>query len=296
MYFQKKRNQCAKCHVKFVCMELLKYHKENNHSMSTKSQKNSSGIECKLRYIGFKSRRGLQNHEQKMHADDSEFLNKDITAEDLKFDCKECDKKFVSKPILKNQIERHRLENYEFLRDKTYHSESKMFVCTLCHTKLPSFRGIVTHALYIHGEDIKLFEQDISEEDLVFQCNSCELKFVNELSLYYHNSKCHDLDVEKKHYKLCVVNFKTDNGFLHHKYKIHKLELNALSKNYTSSDMVFKCTICPKKCATQLSLDYHITNTHSKSNGKPKIKVKVEHFEKYCQLCYILYKEPRYIT
>ena len=63
--------------------------------MSTKSQKNSSGIECKLRYIGFKSRRGLQNHEQKMHADDSEFLNKDITAEDLKFDCKECDKKFI---------------------------------------------------------------------------------------------------------------------------------------------------------------------------------------------------------
>ena len=61
--------------------------------------------------------------------------------------------------------------------------------------------------------------------------------------------------------------------------------------------MIYSCQTCDKKCATEKALEYHHTRNHYTRNQKSskKIKIKLENIEKYCQLCYVLYKEPKYL-
>ena len=98
--------------------------------------------------------------------------------------------------------------------------------------------------------------------------------------------------MDETYCKLCDVHFKKCIGFLQHKSKVHGKELEAFSKNYMESDLVYRCRFCQKRYATQMSVNYHVSKRHYKLKQK-KLKMKVENIEKYCQLCYIVYKNPK---
>ena len=89
---------------------------------------------------------------------------------------------------------------------------------------------------------------------------------------------------------------------MQHQYKIHKLELAAFKRDYEEKDFIYKCNSCDKSFVTEVSLNYHYARKHKlmkmrKHPGKKikNIEIKVENQERYCQLCYIMYKEPKYL-
>ena len=47
--------------------------------------------------------------------------------------------------------------------------------------------------------------------------------------------------MDETYCKLCDVHFKKCIGFLQHKSKVHGKELEAFSKNYMESDLVYRC-------------------------------------------------------
>ena len=100
--------------------------------------------------------------------------------------------------------------------------------------------------------------------------------------------------MDETYCKLCDVHFKKCIGFLQHKSKVHGKELEAFSKNYMESDLVYRCRFCQKRYATQMSVNYHVSKRHYKLKQK-KLKMKVENIEKYCQLCCIVYKNPKFL-
>ena len=42
----------------------------------------------------------MWTHQTKIHLDEAEFFNRDLTDHDLKFECKNCDKRFLTKKIV----------------------------------------------------------------------------------------------------------------------------------------------------------------------------------------------------
>ena len=291
-------HQCEKYEVKFISEEILRYHNQNNHNV--RIEKSSRSTVCKLCYLTFTTRRSLQHHLRKVHVNDADYFERDLTDEDLKFKCQICSKKFVSQPLLKSHLGRHKLEKYECLRDKAYDPASKMYMCKLCHIPTQYFRNYVAHISYIHKGEISLFERQIDDEELIFSCNGCELKFIDEMSWDHHNTHQHET-IKLKHCKLCNINFKTNNGYLQHKYKVHQYELEVFKRNIShnslwlrhikvlhKSDMdllnseeeyplTFSCHICDKKFVKEHILRYHVTYKHKGDADN----------QSYCQLCYV---------
>ena len=287
--------ECDKCSLKFLSSNILKYHDEKSHNLSKK--KSSSKIikenikECKLCYVKFKKNSYLLSHQKNKHKNESEFLEKEITSSDLVHNCNQCEKKFVAASLLKSHSNQHKTESFEFLRKEVFDNKDKIFRCKLCYLEVKYFRDLVGHLSRFHRDDTELLKQDIQAKDLVHECSECDLKFVNEVFLDLHNFKNHTSGDSNTYCKLCCVNFKTDNGFLLHRFTIHKNELTAFQKDYEEHDMMYNCMHCEKKCATEQSLNYHMARTHSKSNPIKKVKNR----EMYCQLCYVLYKDPKYL-
>ena len=63
---------------------------------------------CNLCYVNFKYNSKFKKHVEKVHKNDQEFLERDLTDEDLKFPCVKCDKKFVKEAILRNHLAFHK--------------------------------------------------------------------------------------------------------------------------------------------------------------------------------------------
>ena len=76
-------------------------HKSNSLKSGTRLKK---GKECNLCY---KKMKELNRHKEVMHAAEKEFLEREITEEDLKYDCTKCTYKFVSQAILNNHMKQH---------------------------------------------------------------------------------------------------------------------------------------------------------------------------------------------
>jgi len=146
---------------------------------------------------------------------------------------------------------------------------------------------------------MEAFDRDLCPEDMTYRCAKCNKGFLTQNTLDHH--------IHRKHYsksqilpysettvycKLCDLNFRSSGGFVQHRFKIHSLEMDAFKKDYTEKDMIYQCRICKKKVATDLSLKSHMSRKHYKNRKK---KVKLENQERYCQLCYIVYKKAYFL-
>ena len=102
----------------------------------------------------------------------------------------------------------------------------------------------------------------IEPSELLHSCEECDFKFLSLAFLECHSSRIHDQDAASNHCKLCDITYKTSNGLWHHKMKIHTLELEAFRKDYAENDLLFDCTACTRKFATQTTLDHHMSRKH----------------------------------
>merc|ERR1711970_451251 len=106
------------CELKFVNQNCVNIHKRIHYEKqgSPKIKKHK----CKLCYKIFENSDNLTKHESVHELSEREFLQRDITAEDLKYSCNVCDHKFVSSTLLKKHEECHESQKFAFLKDECF--------------------------------------------------------------------------------------------------------------------------------------------------------------------------------
>ena len=291
------------CHlcpgVKFLTQNILNIHLKLQHNLQTKSSKTSSksSFKCKLCYRNFTQSNYLKNHEESNHSKDKEFLERDITEDDLKFRCQECSQKFVSSHILSLHERNHKYETLQFLKKTAYNVKRKVYECCLCYSVYNKFHGLCDHVFAYHKDDLDYFKTPPQESDLRYQCPECELKFVSTNASIYHRIKTH-YPVTNLGCTLCDSQYKNSVGAFSHRFKVHGKELESFSLNLNEIERQLDCDSCHQKFYTAGSLENHSMRVHykKKSSKKKKLKrsasVNVEK-DKKCHLCYASFSRNR---
>ena len=280
-------HSCGDCGLKFSSSSILRF-----HSLYGRRECKTS---CKLCYKTFKHKANLRRHEDIMHKEESEYFNREIRDEDLKFICilNGCDKRFVSENLRRAHSRKH--------------DQPKS--CKLCYRAFKNIDNLRKHEQLIHKDDVDYLEREIEEEDLKFSCASeeCDKRFVSENVRKYH-ARQHDLaqleflrndtdakDPNSKNYKckLCLTKYKDYYTFLNHVKAFHKDDIDKLKNPINEKDLVHKCSQdnCDLRFVSEEILTFHMSKAHKKWK---RSKVKSENQERYCQLCFVLYKAPQF--
>ena len=142
---------CDICSEAFINKELLKRHREEHRDREDSRVKENV---CKLCSCKFTFSASLNNHVKKIHHDETEFLNKELTNEDLKSICFECGRKFVS-------------ENCKIYHKVKTHFAEKGSQCWFCQKTFKGSQGIFLHYWKRHKKDIEDEEKKNQFESFV---------------------------------------------------------------------------------------------------------------------------------
>ena len=294
--------QCQGCDLKFLTKSLLlkheKIHKlktQSTSSMPEKSSRSTSSVtkkssRCKLCYKIFKN---MTDHLTKGHRseEEREFIEREISEADLKYPCSECPRKFVTKSLLTKHFRIHKLEEIGFVKESCFVESLAEYRCILCYTQFKNGGHLLEHAVFTHQDEIHRFKDKPEPQDLKTSCPDCQLKFVSNNSLLYHQLRVHYVN-DSLYCRLCEVTFKNSTGLLSH-LKKHKDELELFRRTSEVEEKPFTCGTCDESYVSQVSLQYHSRKVHSmkikekeiKKSKKIKVRVKDISKAKKCFFC-----------
>ena len=294
---EKLKYSCDICELKFLSESVLKFHGSTHRERV-----------CHICYKK-RSKMNMRNHLEKMHKADEDYWFQDIPEEKLLFQCKECEKKFVSENALKVHSKVHLSQDFEKLKSECYNQQTQTFSCKLCYKNFNEFYNLLNHMSRIHRSLKELWSRKIETQELKYQCLRCEVKCYSQELLKMHqivhtqnqfgDLKKSSFDSATKRYicKLCHVSYKQVYNLSSHISTVHQTDAELFKKDITADDLVYECSEanCKKKFPSEPSLEYHRKLHSVKRVKSKKLKVKVESRERFCQLCYITYKKPHFL-
>ena len=228
--------------------------KENNGF-----QKKRKSYICKLCYSELSSSAVLEKHIQNVHKNESHFLDREITEEELKYDCTVCEKSFVTENCLKLHEVKH---------DRT---------CFFCPLELKDNDDFEKHALEVHGKK----DEPIGNEK--YKCMLCENIILK--SGMSHHRKTHSS--KKYQCKLCYKEYNKVN-LNQHIHNVHRsTEEIKFLKEGNKSDLKYDCTECELKFLTQTLLRTH-ERIHTPLAAARSYK-EVPKLPVTCNLCYTIF-------
>ena len=296
--------RCNSCENRYVTESSLKYHKSKFHKSYSKSKTvpySETTVYCKLCDLNFRSSGGFVQHKFKIHSLEMEAFTKDYTEADLMYQCQICKKKVATDLSLKSHMSRKHNKNKKKRKVKLENQER---YCQLCYIVYKKACFLEKHKKKVHANEMEAFDRDLRPEDMTNRCSKCKKGFLTQNTLDHHIHRKHSSRKYSKsqivpvsdstvYCKLCDLNFRSSGGFVQHQLKTHSLEMDAFNKDYTEEDLIYQCRLCKKKVATDLSLKSHMSRRHYKN--KKKLNVKLESRERYCKLCYIMYKKAYFL-
>jgi len=181
--------------------------------------------QCHVCNKQFTKRKNLLMHIRRVHRE-------------IMFSCENCDMKFVSEFNLKKHIKSHIEQVKENMLPRD---------CNICKKQFMKRSNLLEHFRRVHRE-------------VLFSCESCDMKFVSELSLKRH-VKSHEGN--RIHCQFCKKQFMKRSNLFEHFKRVHREDL-------------FSCESCDKKFVTEFSLKRHV-----KSHEGNRI---------HCQFCLTTFK------
>ena len=253
---------CNICLKEFHLQRALKSHLNKKHNASRKEEikrkfketcKSKNDVQCHLCY---KTPKNLPKHYIRSHKTDIMHIDKVIPKNKLKFDCKQCDFKFVSKNSLGIHLREHSYQEFNFLKELCFDKITKKLKCVLCYINFPSFSHIVRHVTGYHKSEIELVKSFPNTMKHVADCPECHEKFITDNSLFVHRILAH-YPMKNNFCTLCGVELKLRGAYIHRNL-YHKDELHALQKKFTENERKIKCTECGNMFFTKGSLRFHM--------------------------------------
>jgi len=273
----------------------------------------------------------LKRHEQTVHQDDQAALAlTSFTKQDLIHHCNMCPLQFLTENIMNTHKKMQHRVNVKgtsvecnicqkIVASKslkghmqTHDEVEKNFECKLCYLKFKHQKSLSSHYSHVHKHD-EMLNKEITESDLKYPCNVCELRFVNEDLLKGHlrrheNSKyeflrneAFDENLQIFKCKLCYKHFKEFHKMKDHIAVNHKDDLEAVFRTITDEELTHCCDKCSFKFLSHGVLQYHKYRTHSEVNVyRPPVQ-SVAHSSKQrevqtsrldCKLCYTKFIKP----
>jgi len=252
---------CQVCSKKFYSQNILDHHVQRKHYTLHRKNQNrkldSLSPFCQLCRVAFKRSVFLKKHKKKVHYQEMDSFDTEITAEDLKHECRICENSFISQ----NTLDHHMKRKHDSVTRK------KPFSCKLCYVSLRNVADVEKHMTNIHRDDLWILEKEIEESMLVHNCKDCEKRFVTEKLMNYHARYQHKVAGETKSYcRLCYVDFKNGTYLKAHKVNVHKSpeEVDAFKGELKWDSLSFMCRYCDEWFLTENILKYHYTYSHKK--------------------------------
>ena len=211
------KSVCPFCDKKFTEPNTKKRHIEMHH-MNKK-------LPCKKCEKSFQGKQSLEYH----------YLTTHQKKTTLYFACEVCEKTFITKIGLNNHMKFKHTENFE------------QNVCDICEAKFKHEKYLKAHKLHVHGLDQKTedYWQDIPRK--VYECETCNTKFMRKADLKVH--------MQSKHIKSPEDIFKCDKCNAEFKYnknlKRHWLEKHGKEMNN------FNCPDCGKVFIHKRNMERH---------------------------------------
>jgi len=181
-----------------------------------------------------------------------------------------CDRyplQFLSEHILNTKKKRqHRISE-----------KNEIVECKLCHIKSKQQTDLNSHYSNAHKND-EMLEKEITEADLKFKYDKCELRFVGEDYMKGHLQKHENtrfdflsneaFDEAKQAFKckLCYTQFVKQELLKAHEESVHKFDTELFSGEIKEEELIFPCIICNLAFPYARDQAYHAGKMH----GAPK--------------------------
>ena len=161
---------------------------------------------CCLCYNPFEGT-DVEKHNAEVHSEDQEALTMVFSDENLCFNCNFCPLRFLSENLLSTHTRTQHMatitvidceicgksvRSKQLSKHMQTHQEKK-FECKLCYKKFSIQKYLEDHQKNVHRGEQHLFEQNLTESDLIFECENdqCDKKFASEQILNYHKKHGH---------------------------------------------------------------------------------------------------------
>ena len=217
--------KCMVCDKKIVKGRL------NAHRLAHGS---SDQFKCSLCYQEMKHRSSLWAHNENIHKSaEEQYLIKNGTETDLKFDCSDCDLKFYTENLL--NYHKSRQHNYKEVQvvGKEVRSVPTL-TCNLCYTNFANQRNLKDHKERVHttDEEKALFGvEEIKHSLLKVECSFCDKKLINQNCLKFHRQYSHKEEMKRDdnseiscEYCGRVFKWKNRGNLKIHMKNIHKVD------------------------------------------------------------------------
>ncbi|XP_030764979.1 gastrula zinc finger protein XlCGF26.1-like isoform X7 [Sitophilus oryzae] len=246
---------CPHCDKKYKKKDSLKYHLRDNHIDSrTKELKESQKIyKCAVCGCQKQYRSSFDRH-MKVHM---------APGERQLFACPHCDKKYKKKDSLKYHLRDNHIDSgLKGAQQTVYHT------CSECDYQTPYRSNLRQH------EKVHL----APEEQQMFACAHCDVKYRRKHSLQYHLDNNHtDLsrskEVQKKVSTCSICGYRT-----RHLPNLRRHEAVHLAPE---ARQLFPCVHCDKTYRNKFTLQLHLNRDHIESSGSKEVQKKVS----TCSIC-----------
>ncbi|XP_030764975.1 zinc finger protein 184-like isoform X3 [Sitophilus oryzae] len=245
---------CVHCGNKYSTKSNLKHHLDNKHIDSrTKELKESQKIyKCAVCGCQKQYRSSFDRH-MKVHM---------APGERQLFACPHCDKKYKKKDSLKYHLRDNHIDSgLKGAQQTVYHT------CSECDYQTPYRSNLRQH------EKVHL----APEEQQMFACAHCDVKYRRKHSLQYHLDNNHtDLrskEVQKKVSTCSICGYRT-----RHLPNLRRHEAVHLAPE---ARQLFPCVHCDKTYRNKFTLQLHLNRDHIESSGSKEVQKKVS----TCSIC-----------
>lgn len=274
---------CDKCDHRFVSQKLKDYHMKNQHDK-----------ECKLCYKYIADSRYMNRHLEFNHKNEKEFHKIDIDESQLKFECTQCIRKFVTQSILSQHMKSHEIDEFAYLKTECYIKEGKNYKCKFCYAVYNRFNGkgqLRSHILMMHKSDKSLFNVKFTPEECKYCCKKCNAKIVSRDALQCHDQKMHGkiyVQLSGNECKLCYKILRRANKMNRHMNFAHKDDVEFIGKDIVESMLKHKCKTCDKRFVSTSILKKHYKMHREEKYADLKTTCFLKKKRTYqCKLCYI---------